>query len=91
MVGLLFLLLVISDVVVASAVFVSLAKPDLAISFAFQRMGMAEPWFEDHVTPAELDRLRKVTRLFSLGGLVAVFGWSFLVGSLMALRALGAP
>lgn len=91
MVGLLFLVLVISDVLLASAVFVSLAKPDLAISFAFQRMGLAEPWFEDHITDEELDRLRKVSRMFSLGGLVAVFGWSFLVGALMALRALAAP
>ncbi|MCP4807558.1 MAG: hypothetical protein GY913_15220 [Proteobacteria bacterium] len=89
--AILFLLLVISDVLLASAVFVSLAKPDLAIAFAFQRMGLADPWFEDHISDVELVRLRKVARMFSLGGLVAVFGWSFLVGALMALRALATP
>lgn len=82
---LLFLLLMISDVVLATAVFISLAKPDVAIGFAIRRLGMDEPWFEEHVREDELARLRRVTRLFSLGGLVAVFAWSFLVGSLMRL------
>ena len=82
---LLFLLLMVSDVALATLVFISLAKPDLAISFAIRRLGMNEPWFEEHVQEQELARLRRVTRLFSLGGLVAVFAWSFLVGSLMHL------
>ncbi|HJN73615.1 MAG TPA: hypothetical protein QGF58_06735 [Myxococcota bacterium] len=83
------ILLIVSDVVLASLVFVSLAKPDLAISFAIRRMGMNDPWFQEHVGEQELDRLRKVARLFGLAGLLAVFGWSFLVGALMAVDALG--
>ncbi len=85
MAKLLFLLLVMSDVVLATAVFIALAKPDVAIGFAIRRMGLAEPWFEEHVREDELARLRHVTRLYSLGGLVAVFAWSFLVGCLMRL------
>ena len=79
---LLFLVLMISDVVLATAVFITLAKPDVAIGFAIRRMGMGD-WFQEHIDEAELSRLRHVTRVFSLGGLVAVFAWSFVVGSLM--------
>ena len=83
------LVLIISDVVLASLVFISLAKPDLAIAFAIRRMGMNDPWFQEHVSEQELGRLRNVARLFGLAGLLAVFGWSFLVGAVMAVDALG--
>ncbi len=85
MAKLLFLLLMLSDVVLATSVFIALAKPDVAIGFAIRRMGLNEPWFEEHVREDELARLRHITRMFSLGGLAAVFAWSFLVGSLMRL------
>lgn len=80
--------LIVSDVVLASLVFISLAKPDLAISFAIRRLGMNDPWFQEHVSDSELQRLRTVARLFGFAGLLAVFGWSFLVGALMAVDAL---
>jgi len=84
------LLLIISDVVLASLVFISLAKPDLAIAFAIRRLGgLGDDWFQEHVGETELSRLRLVARLFGWAGLVAVFGWSFFVGAWMAVDALG--
>lgn len=84
------MLLVLSDVALASAVFIALARPDVVIAFSLRHMGMGELWFEEHLGAEELGRLRRVVRLASYVGLLALLAWSFMVGVLMTLAQLSA-
>lgn len=88
MVALVRLLLMLSAVMLATGVFVTMAKPDVAISFAIRFLGMGDDWFQEHLASEELDRLRRVARLGAVVGLVAVFGWSWFVGSILQLSRL---
>jgi hypothetical protein len=79
------MLLMLSAVALATGVFVAQAKPDVVISFAIRFLGLGEDWFQEHLANEELSRLRRVARLGSWVGLVAVFGWSFFVGVVLQL------
>lgn len=84
------LVMLLSDVALATAVFILVAKPDLGVAFVLRRTGLRDDWFEDHVTPDELARLRTSARLLGYLGLCLVFGWSFIVGVMMTVgRVLG--
>ena len=85
---LLLILLVLSNVALATAVFMVLAKPDLGISFVLRRTGVRDDWFEEHVGPQELARLRTLMKYGSWAGLALLFGWSFFVGVAMTLLRL---
>ncbi len=82
------LLLMLSAVVLATAVFVAHAKPDVMISFAIRFLGLGDDWFQEHLGLEELARLRRVAQLGAWIGLVAVFGWSFFVGVLVQIGRL---
>lgn len=77
---LLILLMLLSDVGLATGVFVALAKPDVVIALSFRLSGFADDWFQEHVGEEELRRLRNLVRLGSWLGLGTLFGWSFAVG-----------
>ncbi|MBK7757685.1 MAG: hypothetical protein IPO67_19555 [Deltaproteobacteria bacterium] len=77
------------DGLLAAAVFTSLAKPDLAVWFALQSRHFGEEWFEEHVGPDELARLRLVARRGAWLGLVGVFALSALAGAMASVVRLG--
>lgn len=78
--------LILVDVALATAVFIVLARPDLAIAFALRNLGsVSHEWFQEHIQPEELARLRKVARLGGWVGLLAVFALSFALGTTLAL------
>lgn len=79
------LLVSLLDVALATAVFFTLARPDYMIALALRHLGLADPWFMEEVDAAELGRLRKLMRVISSLGLVAVFACSFIAGALLAL------
>jgi uncharacterized membrane protein len=74
-------LLVLTDLLLATGVFLLLARPDLAISLVVRSAGVSGGWFEEHLGAEELGRLR---RFASVGGWLALallFAWSFAVGA----------
>lgn len=77
---LLILVMMFSDVVLATGVFVALSKPDVVIALSFRMSGLAGDWFQEHVGEEELHRLRNLVRMGSWLGLGTLFGWSFAVG-----------
>lgn len=74
-------LLVLTDLVLATGVFLLLARPDVAISFVIRSSGVGGGWFEEHLGAEELGRLRRFARLSGWLGLAVLFGWSFAVGA----------
>ncbi|MCB9745855.1 MAG: hypothetical protein H6741_11120 [Alphaproteobacteria bacterium] len=85
------ILLALSDVTLATAVFIAWARPDVVIGVSLRLFGMGDHWFQEHVGDEELERLRKMARLLAMGGVVAVFAWSFAVGAIAStLRLSGA-
>ncbi|MCB9765641.1 MAG: hypothetical protein H6739_38055 [Alphaproteobacteria bacterium] len=85
------MLLMLTDVALATAVFVALARPDVVIAFSFRTFGLGGDWFEEHVGEQELSRLRNLVRLGSWVGLGTVFAWSFAVGVMVTLMNLRGP
>lgn len=77
------------DGLLAAAVFTSLAKPDLAVWFALQSRRFGDDWFEEHVGPDELARLRLVARRGAWLGLMGVFALSALAGAMAGVVRLG--
>ena len=82
------ILLALSDVTLATAVFIAWARPDVVIGFALRTFGLGDEWFQEHVSAEELNRLRKLTRLFAWTGVAAVFAWSFAVGAVASTMRL---
>ena len=78
-------LLLFLDVLIATGVFISLARPDVVIAFCLRTFGMGEDWFQEHVSEEELVRLRQVMRLVGLGGLALIFSASFGLGLTLAM------
>jgi len=85
---LLTLVLLVSDVALATTVFILVAKPDLGVAFVLRSTGIRDDWFEEHVAPEELTRLRTSVRLVGYLGLAVVFCWSFIVGTMMTVNNL---
>ena len=83
------LVMLLSDVALATVVFTLVAKPDLGVAFVLRRTGLRDAWFEEHVSPEELARLRTGARLLGYLGLGLVFGWSFIVGVMMTVGRVG--
>lgn len=86
---LLVLLVAVANVGLATSVFVAMSRPDFAIHVTLRSLGLVDPWFMEVVGVEELGRLRKLMRVLGWLGLVAVFGCSFVSGSLLALTGLG--
>jgi hypothetical protein len=78
-------LLLFVDVLIATGVFISLARPDVVIAFCLRTFGMGGDWFQEHVSEEELVRLRHVMRLVSLAGLALIFSASFGLGLSLAM------
>lgn len=78
-------LLLFLDVLIATGVFISLARPDVVIAFCLRTFGMGGDWFQEHVSEDELVRLRQVMRLCGLLGLALIFTASFGLGLSLAL------
>ncbi len=78
-------LLLFLDVLIATGVFISLARPDVVIAFCLRTFGMGGDWFQEHVSEEELVRLRQVMRLCGLVGLGLIFTASFGLGLSLAL------
>ncbi len=74
-------LLVLTDLVLATGVFLLLARPDMAISLVIRSSRVSGGWFEEHLGAEELGRLRRFARLVGWMGLAVLFGWSFAVGA----------
>ncbi len=81
MTELLLTLLVLTDLVLATGVFLVLARPDVAISFVLRSSRVSGGWFEEHLAAEELGRLRRFARIGGWAGLAMLFGWSFAVGA----------
>jgi hypothetical protein len=78
---LLLTLLVLTDLVLATGVFLLLARPDVAISLVIRSSRVSGGWFEEHLGVEELGRLRRFARVGGWLGLGVLFGWSFVVGA----------
>jgi hypothetical protein len=78
-------LLLFLDVLIATGVFISLARPDVVIAFCFRTFGLGGDWFQEHVSEEELVRLRLVMRLVGLAGLALIFSASFGLGLTLAM------
>ena len=86
MLDLLTLAMLLSDVALATSVFILVAKPDLGVAFVLRHTGgVRDDWFEEHVGPEELKRLRASIRLAGYLGLCLVFAWSFIIGAVMTV------
>ena len=85
MLNLLTLAMLISDVALATAVFILVAKPDLGVAFVLRHTGVRDDWFEEHIAPEELSRLRTSARMLGYAGLCLVFAWSFIIGAVMTV------
>ena len=81
-------LLVLTDLVLATGVFLLLARPDVAISFVIRSSRVSGGWFEEHLGPEELGRLRRLAKVGGWLGLGLLFGWSFAVGAWLTVLRL---
>jgi len=88
---LLIFVMLLSDVALATSVFILVAKPDLGVAFVLRHSGVRDDWFEDHVGPEELTRLRTSVRMTGYIGLCLVFAWSFIIGVVMTVGNLQSP
>ncbi len=78
-------LLLFVDVLIATGVFISLARPDVVIAFCLRTFGMGGDWFQEHISEEELVRLRLVMRLVGVAGLALIFTASFGLGLSLAV------
>ena len=88
MLGVVVGLLMLADVVLAAAVFILLARPDMGVAFVLRRTGLGDDWFQQHVSQEELARLRTASRIAGWGGIVLLFSASFAVGVVVAAARL---
>ena len=77
--------LVLSDVVLATMVFMVLARPDIGVGWVLRkdRQVFAEDELFD--STRELERLRRFALVAGGIGLVLLGGWSFVVGAVMTI------
>ncbi|GEM_PF-2372386 len=80
--------LMLFDVGLAAAVFILLARPDMGVAFVLRRTGLADDWFQQHVSVEELARLRTASRIAGVGALALLFAASFGVGVVVATARL---
>ncbi len=80
----------LSDLVLATGVFLVLARPEVAISFVIRSKRLSGGWFEEHLAVDELERLMRFARVLGWAGLVLLLGWSFTVGALLTVLRLPA-
>ena len=77
--------LVFTDVVLATLVFMVMARPDIMVGWVLRKEPEVEHEEDLFDSTRELERLRRFARLTAFVGLVLLAGWSYLVGSLMTL------
>ncbi len=82
------MVLVFSDVLLATGVFLVLARPDIAVGWVLRREGRDAVEDPDFSSLRELERLRRFSRFAGALGLGALACWSFLVGTILALMRL---
>ena len=80
---LLLLLLAVSDVALAMAVFVLLARPERTLAAFAAVAGLGEAWRHGELDQGTEQQLLLLARRAQLPALAALFGWSFLVGALV--------
>ncbi len=78
-------LLVFTDVVLATLVFMVMARPDIMVGWVLRKEPQVEHEEDLFDSNRELGRLRRFARLTGGVGLILLAGWSYLVGSMMTL------
>ncbi|MED5370316.1 MAG: hypothetical protein VX899_04810 [Myxococcota bacterium] len=73
-------LLLFADVVLATGVFIAMARPDVVIAFAIRTLGIRDDWFQEHIADEELGRLRLVMKVGTWAGVGFLFASSFGLG-----------
>jgi len=77
--------LVLTDVVLATVVFMVLARPDIGVGWMLRRERQTLPEDELFESTRELQRLRRFAVVAGSIGLVLLGGWSFVVGAVMTI------
>ena len=78
-------LLVFTDVVLATLVFMVMARPDIMVGWVLRKEPQVEHEEDLFDSNRELGRLRRFARPTGGVGLILLAGWSYLVGSMMTL------
>ena len=77
--------LVLTDVVLATAVFMVLARPDIGVGWMLRKDRQVLAEDELFESTRELQRLRRFAMVAGSIGLVLLGGWSFVVGAVMTI------
>ena len=81
--GMLTALLGISNVLLALAVFVLLARPERAMGWLSTLSGMREVWLSGRLSEKDEARLLDLASRLRLPLLALLFGWSFFCGAIL--------
>jgi hypothetical protein len=77
--------LVLTDVLLATVVFMVLARPDIGVGWMLHRDRQVLAEDELFGSTRELERLRRFSVVAGSIGLVLLGGWSFVVGAVMTI------
>ncbi len=77
------LLLGVSNVVLALAVFVLLARPERAMGWLCTLSGMRDVWLSGRLSEEDEARLLNLASRLRLPLLALLFGWSFFCGAIL--------